>query len=98
MPNVQIALTHDTAAGLIIGAVLCGALMSSRLFRNLLLAGAATLIVVIYFRFGIAGLLKMWSVIVLDSLKHQQFAWGFGAGVLIAGVTLWTNRPRRRRR
>ncbi len=81
---MRITLTQEAIAGLVVGVIFLGAMVTSRLFRSLLLAVAAAGLVFVYFRLGIPGLLKLWSIISSDWMRHHEFGLGFAAGTLLA--------------
>jgi hypothetical protein len=86
---------YDFIVGGIVGGILIGAVIASSLFRTLSLAAAASAVVVLYFNYGIIGLLRFGKVLTADFVYfHPHFGQGVVAGALLVFVAFAASRTR----
>lgn len=82
---MRLLQNYDFIVGCVAGAILIGAVIASSLFRNLFLAVVASAVVVLYFRYGINGLLKYGKVVIADFVIFHPY---FGQGIVAGGLLI----------
>ena len=83
---MRLLQNYDFIVGCVTGVILIGALIASSLFRNLFLAAVASAVVVLYFQYGINGLLKYGKVVTADFVIFHPY---FGQGVVAGGLLIF---------
>lgn len=94
MINLSAFESHEFVVGIAVAAILISALVASSLFRNLALALAGGLIVMLYTQGGVDALVGASKMLETEIRRLPDFSHGLVVGLAIAAVMLLGMRQR----
>ncbi len=86
--------SHEFIVGAVVAAVLLGALFGSSLFRNIGLAFAAGVLIVLYVQGGVPNLLALSKTVETEFRAIPDFTTGLLVGGAVVSLLLVSFRPK----